>query len=431
MQLVFPPRPSPFNALSLFLVPAFLFCLTLETGGAAQSRSPLETVTRQLVDPAFNGRAFKSEGGRKAADFIAAQFRDAGLKPVGSEFLQPLAGGGQNVAGVLAGRQDEFVLVAAHYDAFGERFSGALDNATGIALMIELARQLAKTPLQRGVLFVAFDGGEQREAGAKFYADRPLLPFAKTAAVIQLNGFGGGWSERLHDTLCVVGAEFSPQLAASVAKHKRGETHLALVGEDATRFFGGEHFAPIFKSLPTIAITNGIHYAHHSKADIINRVNFAALEKHVAALRRLIAEIAATPGKIERQTTPAYDADEAAEWQRLLTALRENVINVAANAAGQSHIDDALLELKRFKGVAVQEARAREAVILRAAGICFYIANPNGVEFNSLLDAARTAQQRGQRAQSIVAYQKLLKFLEEEYRRDDQTVSDIRAKAGR
>ncbi|HMV48664.1 MAG TPA: M28 family peptidase [Blastocatellia bacterium] len=433
MQFVSPPT---FNAFSFFLTLALFFSLAPETGGAAQSRSSLEAVTRQLTDPAFDGRAFKTEGGRKAADFIAAQFREAGLKPVGSDFLQTLGGGGQNVAGLLTGRQDEFVLVGAHYDAFGGRFAGAIDNAAGVAVMIELARQLAKSPLQRGVLFVAFDGSEQQEAGAKFYAGHPLLPFAKTIAAVHLSGFGGGWSEQLHDTLYVVGAEFSPRLAAAIAKHKRGDAHLALIGEDTTQFLGGEHFKQPFKQVPgiqvpSIAVTNGVHYAYHSKADIINRVNFAALEKHVAALRQVIAEIVGTPGKIERQTTPTYDADETTEWQRTLTALRENVIKVAANAAGQSHIDDALLELKRFKGVALQDVKAREAVILRAASICFYIANPNGVEFNSLLDAARTADQRGQRAQSITAYKKLLKFLEEDYRRDDQTVSEIRAKAGR
>ncbi len=429
-------------ARSLKQLPIRLTCVALaltllsglpraQTGGAVQGRSHLETATRQLTDPAFNGRAFKTEGGRKAAEFIAAQFREAGLKPAGRDFLQPIAGGGQNVVGLVAGRQDEFVIVGAHYDAFGGQFVGAMDNATGVAVMIELARQLAKNPLPRGVLFVAFDGGEQQQAGAKFYASQPLVPFSKTAAAIHLSGFGGGWSEQLYQTLYVVGAEFSLQLAQAAAKHKRGETHLALIGEDVTRFFGGEHFAAPLKQIPAITITNGVHYAYHSKADTPNRANYAALEKHVAALSRVITEIANTSGKIERQTQPSYDADEVAEWQRTLTALRENVIKVQANQAGQAKIDEALLELKRFKGSPVQDAKAREAVILRAASICFYIANPNGVEFNSMLGAARMAEQRGDRAQAIAAYQKLLKFLEEEYRRDDQTISEFRAHLSR
>jgi site-specific recombinase len=76
----------------------------------------------------------------------------------------------------------------------------------------------------------------------------------------------------------------------------------------------------------------------------------------------------------------------------------------------------------------MQEPKAREAVILRAASICFYIANPNGVEFNSMLNAAREFERRGERGQAATAYQKLLKFIEEEYRRDEQTVSGIRTR---
>lgn len=431
MQPILSPKkkqPGLIGLVLLLAICGFLAPTHSQTSGQPQSRSHLETVTRQLTDPAFNGRAFKTEGGRKAAEFIAAQFREAGLKPAGREFLQPIAGGGQNVAGLIAGRQDEFVIVGAHYDAFGGHFVGAMDNATSVTVMIELARLLVKKTPQRGVMFVAFDGGEQQQAGAKFYASQPLVSFAKTAAAINLSGFGGGMSEQLYETLYVIGAEFSPQLAQAATKHKRGETHLALIGEDVTRFLGGEHFAPTFKQFPAITISNGVHYAYHSKADTPNRVNFSALEKHVAALLNVITEIANTPGKIERQTAPSYDADEVAEWQRTLTALRENVIKVSANAAGQAKIDEALLELRRFKGSPVQDAKAREAVILRAASICFYIANPNGVEFNSMLSAARTAEERGDRAQAIAAYQKLLKFLEDEYRRDDQTVSEMRAR---
>jgi tetratricopeptide (TPR) repeat protein len=154
------------------------------------------------------------------------------------------------------------------------------------------------------------------------------------------------------------------------------------------------------------------------------------MEKHVATLSKLIAEIANTP-KIERAAQPSYDADEAAEWHRLLTALRENVLKTSANAAAQSQIDDVLLELKRFTGRAVSDTKAREAVILRAASLCFYIANPNGVEYNSLLNAARSYEQKGDRTQAVAAYQKLLNFIEAEYRRDDQTIADIRARISR
>ena len=389
---------------------------------SALAQSSVEANTKKLTSAEFAGRASKTEGAQKAADFIASQFRDAGLKL--------LPGAAPNVAAVVEGkeRKDEFVIVSAHYDGFGGAFAGAMDNAAGVAVLIEVARLLAKTPPQRNVLFIAVDGGEQDNSGAKLTLNRPLVPLEKTVAAINLTGFGGGFGEHLYETLYVIGAEFSPQLAEAVTKQKRGGASLTMFGDDVTRFIGTEHLRFKLGQIPAVTITNGMHYAYHSKADVPARINFPALEKHPAMLAKLVAEIANTPGKIERAQQPSYDADETSEWLRLLTALRENVLKTAANNAGQSHIDDTLLELKRFKGRAVNDSKAREAVILRAASICFYIANPNGVEYNSLLDAARNAEQSGQRQAAITAYQKLLKFLEEEYRRDDQTMNDVRQK---
>lgn len=391
-------------------------------------------MARRLASQEFNGRAFKTEGGRQVAEFIAAQFRELGLKPAAgrSDFFQPIAGGGQNVVGVIEGndpsRKNEFVVIGAHYDGFGGALAGAVDNAAGVAVMIEIARAMAKNPPQRSLLFIAFDGEEQRQTGAKFYAEHPIVPLEKTVAAVKLAGFGGGMSERLYETLYVMGAEFSPQLREAVSKYKRDEAHLALVGSDAMRWPGGEHYQFALKQTPALVVTNGVHYAHHSKSDTSNRVNYAALEKHVVTLTKVIAEIANTPGKIERQVEPVYDADEAMEWRRVLTALRENVLKTPGSDAGQAQIDDVLLELKRHQNRPLQNPKAREAVILRAANICFYIANPNGVQYESLYNRARNHEQNGEREQAVAAYQKLLKFIEEEYARDDQTVSEIRAR---
>ena len=406
---------------------AVLCFICCATPISAQTTPNLEAITKQLTAPEFNGRAFRSEGGRRAAEFIAAQFRAAGLKaaPNTKEFLQAIEGGGQNVAGVVAGQSNEFILVAAHYDAFGGAFGGAMNNAAGVALLIELARQVVLAKPQRGILFVAFDGGEQRHAGEKFYAAHPLV---SVSAAIKLVGFGGGMSERLYETLYVIGAEYSPQLSAIARRHKDGDAHLALFGADITAWPGGEQFPFALKNTPAITITNGVHYAYSSKADTPNRINFAALNKQAAALNKLLLEIANAPGKIERTTEPAYDADEAAEWVRVLTALRENVLKTPDNDAGQKQIDDVLLELKRQQNRSVLNPKAREATVLRAANIAFYIANPNGVEYAGLESRARQLEQSGDRAGAAAAYRQLLKFIDEEYRRDDQTVADIRAR---
>jgi hypothetical protein len=232
----------------------------------------------------------------------------------------------------------------------------------------------------------------------------------------------------LYDNLYVIGAEFSPQLRGAVSRHKRGDAHLALVGRDVTRWPGCEHFTFTLKQTPTITITNGVHYTQHSKADTPDRINYDALEKHVASITKLVTEIANTPGSIEKSSEPVFDADEAMEWSRVLTALRENVLKKPENDAGQARIDDVLFELKRHQGRAMQDPKAREAVILPAVNIVFFMANPSGVDYNELLNRARNYEQSGRRPEAIAAYQKLLKFVEEEYRRDDRTVGEIRAR---
>ncbi len=414
----------PFLLLIPFIARALSLAPFTQTPPAQSSR--IENIIRRLVSPEFNGRAFKTEGGRKAADYIAAQFREAGLKPVRAEYLQPIAGGGQNVAGLLEGqRKDEVALIAAHYDAFGGPFTGARDSAAAVAVMIETARLAAKTAPRRSLLFLALDGEEQRQAGWKFYGDHPLLPIEQTVAAIKLHNFGGGMGEKQMETLYVTGAEFSPQLRESVTKLRNDAAHLAILGADVMRWPGNDHGQFALKQVPALSVTNGVHYSFHSRHDTTHRINFAALDKHAATIDKLLLDLA-NQSKIERQTDPAYDAEESLEWQRLLTALREQVLKKPENDAGQAQIDDALLELKRQQGRAVQDPRAREAVILRAANIAFFMANPSAVDYNALENAARNAEQRGDRRQAIAAYQKLLKFIEEEYRRDEQTIREIR-----
>jgi hypothetical protein len=404
-----------------------------------QIREELESTVRALCDyrsrsyPHWWEREFGAETGHKASLPLSRMFLRIGLKPLVEDHgIQSFEGVGRNIIGMIEGKdaklKSEFILIGAHYDNFGLPFAGAMDNAAGVAVMLEIARALAKNPPQRSLLFIAFDGGEQNNAGANYYAEHPIIPLEKTVAMINLTGFGGGMSEQLYETLYVIGSEHSPQLRDAVSKHKRGEAHLALVGRDVMRWPGGEHFLFTLKQTPTIAITNGAHYAYHSKDDTPSRVNYAALEKHVAALTKVIAEIANTPGKIERLSEPVFDKDEPMEWSRVLTALREIVLKTPENNAGQARIDDVLFELKRHQGRAVQDPKAREAVILRAANIVFYIANPDGVKYNALLNTARNHEERGQRQEAIAAYQKLLRFIEEESRRDDRTVGEIRAR---
>ncbi|WP_254459351.1 M28 family metallopeptidase [Xanthomonas sacchari] len=105
-----------------------------------------------------------------------------------------------NVVARLPGktRPDETLIYTAHWDhlgvgapdAKGDRiFNGALDNASGVAALLELARAFAKGPApQRSVVFMAVTAEEKGLLGSEYYASKPLYPLARTVAVINMDG---------------------------------------------------------------------------------------------------------------------------------------------------------------------------------------------------------------------------------------------------
>ncbi|WP_449465672.1 M28 family metallopeptidase [Stenotrophomonas humi] len=113
-----------------------------------------------------------------------------------------------NVAARLEGSShaDETVIYSAHWDhigvgepdARGDRiFNGAMDNASGTAALVELARGFVAQPKpQRSVLFLAVTAEEKGLLGSEYYASHPLYPLAKTVAVINMDGMAAGSPSR-------------------------------------------------------------------------------------------------------------------------------------------------------------------------------------------------------------------------------------------
>lgn len=105
-----------------------------------------------------------------------------------------------NVAALLPGstHPDETLIYSAHWDHLGVGkpdangdtiFNGALDNASGTAALLELARGFAKGPRpERSVVFLAVTAEEKGLLGSEYYAGNPLYPLATTVAVINMDG---------------------------------------------------------------------------------------------------------------------------------------------------------------------------------------------------------------------------------------------------
>ncbi len=106
----------------------------------------------------------------------------------------------KNVAAKIVGstKPDEYVIYTAHWDHLGrdttlkgdQIYNGALDNASGCAGLIEIARAYTKlaTPPERSILFLSVTGEEKGLLGSKYYAEHPLYPLTKTLADINMDG---------------------------------------------------------------------------------------------------------------------------------------------------------------------------------------------------------------------------------------------------
>jgi peptidase M28-like protein/PDZ domain-containing protein len=189
---------------------------------------PLDDI-RFLSDDRLGGRMTGSPGADSAAAYLARRFEAVGLQQAAGGWFQtfPIARDlpaaqnahvagltGRNVIGLLPGHdpvlRNETIIVGAHYDhlglggfgsldpdSTGKVHNGADDNASGSAMLIEIAQRLAAAPPARTVVFIAFSGEELGLLGSSYYVKQPVYPLATTLAMINLDMVGRLRNKRL------------------------------------------------------------------------------------------------------------------------------------------------------------------------------------------------------------------------------------------
>ncbi len=298
-----------------------------------------------LSSPKMKGRGFGSPPLDRVAEYIAAAFRQAGLKPGGDSersYLQQWKGkaGGvgsgvtlKNVIGVLPAEAsekmqgqslegEEALVIGAHYDHLGfgwprvERgdegklHPGANDNASGVALLIELARLLGKTKgLQRTVVFVAFTGKEVELRGSEhFVTEGKPFPSDKTIAMINLDTLGNMGSR----PLIVLGGgsarEWPPLLReASVATGFSISPLAGTVG-------ASDQVSFIKYGIPAIQLFSGIDANTGRPSDTPEKVDLGGIVKAGRVAKEIVMSLAER--KRSLTFTPIEKNDPSLMWQR-------------------------------------------------------------------------------------------------------------------
>jgi Zn-dependent M28 family amino/carboxypeptidase len=174
----------------------------------------------------------------------------------------------RNVIGRLEGakRPDETVIYSAHWDAFGVGEPdasgdairhGAIDNATGVAAVIELARVFAAGPRpQRTLLFMALTAEEKGLQGATYYAANPLAPLVKTAAVLNIEMLSPDGPNR--DIASWGNGRVSLESDLKRVAEAHGRRYSPDPNLEAGFFYRADHFAFARAGVPAITVGAGL-----------------------------------------------------------------------------------------------------------------------------------------------------------------------------
>ena len=197
-----------------------------------------------------------------------------------------------NVIGKVEGSDPksngEYVIYTAHWDHLGRHlelqgdqiFNGAIDNASGVASVIELAAAFKKVnpPPKRSVLFMATTAEEAGLLGAKFYAEHPLYPLEKTLADINLDSMNVWGKARDIEDLSL-GFSTVDDLLAAAAK-QQGRSAIPDSRPDKGKIYRADNFEFSKVGLPSLYIGKGEHLLSRSETAPLRSDEFDSTDYH-------------------------------------------------------------------------------------------------------------------------------------------------------
>lgn len=266
----------------------------------------------RLASPEFLGR--RGPGAARTARHLEAAFQRLGLKPAFADsYSQPIPSLvnegtaranfiGRNVAALLPGCdpkvKDEWILLSAHFDHLGKKghvlFPGADDNASGVAMLLEVAEYfaLSKTKPRRTLAFVAFDQEETGLLGSTYFAVHPPLPLNKLKACLTADMLGRSMANVMDEYVFVLGSERSTRLRQLVESVKP-PTGLKVGRLGADLIGTRSDYGPFRdRHVPFLFISTGQHADYHSPDDLPDRVDYKKLQRNSIYLRDLTRRLA-------------------------------------------------------------------------------------------------------------------------------------------
>ena len=269
-----------------------------------------------LASEALEGRGAGTAAERKAGSYIANELASYGIELLYTNGVQDFSvalGAGdtlhsQNIVAVLPGSdsllREEYIVIGAHYDHLGKQirqidgqestvlFLGADDNASGVAIMLELAKMAASRPylFKRSLVFVGFGAEEIGLFGSWYFVNRAFSQIDNTVSMINLDMLGRSGSA-------------NPFVAYTVAPHTEITELLAIAAEaplavrpgiEGRDYFPSDHRNFYLKGIPSVLFTSGLHSDYHSVRDRPALLDYTEMEGRLMYLYAFLQQAANT-----------------------------------------------------------------------------------------------------------------------------------------
>lgn len=212
---------------------------------------------------------------------------------------------GENVIGILTGNdtelKDEYIVVGAHIDhngvsPDGHAYVGADDNASGTAVIMELARMFAnrQDELKRSIVFIGFGGEEQGLRGSKFFTEHPTVPTEKICLMFNFDMEGQG------DGGCGFGGRnYFPELIDEVVTSLSDSVIKKLSISRGWGFGGTDHAHFIEQGIPAFGFySTGDHPFYHRMEDVPAMINVESLQFVGDRAAELLMKFASYPASL-------------------------------------------------------------------------------------------------------------------------------------
>lgn len=301
----------------LALIPLVTISAQFRSGASYDDLYDSETVAaikshvRHISAASLEGRKAGSEGEREAAAYVTEILKSYGvdvLSPADGEIFGVRTEDGdtltsRNVIGFVQGYdrklRDSYIVVGARLDNLGtmtmtvdgrpvERiYYGANGNASGIAMMLELARMVQTNAImfRRSVLFVAFGASNETFAGSWYFLNRSFSDSDKIDAMVNLDALGTGYNGFYAYTA-------SNEDMNTIIRNLTGELQPVRPEIMAAEIYPSDHRAFYAKEIPSVTFTTGRYPEHNTDRDTQSIIDFEMMEKELEYIYNYLLALA-------------------------------------------------------------------------------------------------------------------------------------------